>query len=105
VTLARLARHVGASVPHLVRLFEREARKPPHETMRAMRLTRAAELLIGSTMTVKEIRAEVGYRDPSNFTKDFARQYDLPPVRYRLAWMIRYTNKMISFTNKKTLNS
>jgi AraC-like DNA-binding protein len=47
----------------------------------------------------------VGYRDPSNFTKDFARQYDLPPVRYRLAWMIRYTNKMISFTNKKTLNS
>jgi transcriptional regulator GlxA family with amidase domain len=51
--------------------------------MRAMRLTRAAELLSGSALAVKEIRAQVGYGDPSNFTKDFAREYGAPPARYR----------------------
>lgn len=105
VTLARLARHVGVSASHLIRLFERDIGTPPHEAMRAMRLARAAELLSGSALAVKEIGAEVGYRDPSDFTKDFARQYNLPPMRYRLAQsgMIRSTNKMISFTNKKVL--
>ena len=81
--LGRIARHVGVSVPHLVRLFARGAGAPPHAALRAMRLMRAAELLDDPKLAVKEVAGQVGCRDSSDFARDFGRFHGESPLAYR----------------------
>lgn len=83
IRLGVLARHAGVSVPHLARLFRRSVGRPPHETLRLVRLTKAAQLLSSLDLAIKEIAASVGYADVSNFDRDFAREYGATPSRYR----------------------
>ena len=83
ITLAQLAEHVDVGVPHLVRLFRCGDGRPPHATLRLMRLAKAAELLSASTLAVKEVAAVVGYGDVPDFVRDFARAYGTSPLRYR----------------------
>jgi len=46
-------------------------------------MTRAAELLATSDLTVREVGSRVGYRQPAQFAKAFNRVDGAPPSRYR----------------------
>jgi transcriptional regulator GlxA family with amidase domain len=94
IRLGVLARHAGVSVPHLARLFRRNAGRPPHETLRLMRLAKAAELLSSLDLAIKEIAAAVGYADVSNFDGDFAREYG---IRCRRSWDRRISHTSIAW--------
>jgi signal transduction histidine kinase/DNA-binding response OmpR family regulator/ligand-binding sensor domain-containing protein len=48
----------------------------------AIRLKRAAQLLKESGMSVTEIAYEVGFKDPSHFSKLFKKQFGVPPKVY-----------------------
>ena len=48
-----------------------------------VRMRRAAELLTATDMSVGEVARQVGYREPSRFTKAFKRTYGLTPSRFR----------------------
>jgi AraC-like DNA-binding protein len=47
------------------------------------RLVMAAEMLGSTDLLVKIIAAELGYRNPSEFTRRFKKQYHLSPREYR----------------------
>jgi Helix-turn-helix domain len=47
---------------------------------------RAIEQLIGTTLPVKVIAAELGYRVPFDFTRAFRKEYGLTPTKFRNIW-------------------
>jgi AraC family transcriptional regulator, regulatory protein of adaptative response / methylphosphotriester-DNA alkyltransferase methyltransferase len=46
-------------------------------------MQRAAEMLSGRGMTVREVAHRVGYRQPAQFAKAFRRHHDVSPSAYR----------------------
>jgi signal transduction histidine kinase/DNA-binding response OmpR family regulator/streptogramin lyase len=51
--------------------------------LRAFRLRRAEELLLGTEKTVSEVSFEVGFDDPKYFSRVFTEQVGTPPSEYR----------------------
>jgi AraC-like DNA-binding protein len=51
--------------------------------LRQLRLSNAAELLVGTSLSMGEIADAVGYADASQFAKAFRRVYGVSPSRYR----------------------
>ncbi len=47
---------------------------------------RAIEQLIGTTLPIKVIAAELGYRVPFDFTRVFRKEYGLTPTKFRNIW-------------------
>jgi AraC-like DNA-binding protein len=70
------------SPSHLRRLFIAGFGVPPHRYVRRQRLALAAELLVNSCLSVKEIAQRAGVGDISHFTRDFIAQFGCPPGRY-----------------------
>jgi signal transduction histidine kinase/DNA-binding response OmpR family regulator/ligand-binding sensor domain-containing protein len=50
--------------------------------IRTVRLNKAAHLLATTDMQISEIALAVGYDEPSNFTKNFTRQFNQNPSQY-----------------------
>lgn len=46
-------------------------------------MDRAAEMLAGSEMTVRDVAHSVGYRQPAQFAKAFRRRHGLAPSDFR----------------------
>ena len=80
---AALAHAVNLSPSRLHELFKRETGTSPAKYLKALRLEHARELLETSFLSVKEIRARVGERDGSHFTRDFKRAFGVTPTQYR----------------------
>lgn len=53
------------------------------EFINTIKLKRAAQLLKESGMSVTEVTYEVGFRDPSNFSKLFKKQFGISPKAYQ----------------------
>jgi two-component system response regulator YesN len=51
--------------------------------LRHLRLSKAADLLMGTDLSVGQIADAVGYGDASQFAKSFKRMYGVSPSRYR----------------------
>jgi two-component system response regulator YesN len=49
-----------------------------------IRMERAAELLTSTDLPVREVAARVGYRQPAQFAKAFARRHGVAPTEYRV---------------------
>ena len=54
------------------------------ECLTRIRMTRAAELLATTGLTVREVGYRVGYRQPAQFAKAFNRVHGASPSRYRV---------------------
>jgi AraC family transcriptional regulator, arabinose operon regulatory protein len=48
-----------------------------------MKMEYACELLDSTTLSVKAIASELGYRDPLYFSRLFKRTIGVPPTQYR----------------------
>lgn len=79
-----LARTAQSSPSHLGRLFKTETGMPPGQYLQIMRMKKAANLLTGTLMSVKQIMIEVGYRDKALFGRHFWRTFGLSPSGYRV---------------------
>lgn len=53
----------------------------PLQFMKAIRLNNAAALIAGG-MNVAEAADQVGYGSPSQFSREFSRQYKMPPRQW-----------------------
>jgi len=51
--------------------------------VRAIRLSRAKELLKKSDLTISEIAYETGFSEPGYFTKVFSKEFNMSPSEYR----------------------
>ena len=81
--LADLARSVDLSASRLWHMFRTQTGVSPAAYARRARMQRAAELLVLSKHSVKEIAFSVGFRSSSHFVRAFRRAYGMPPRQYR----------------------
>jgi AraC-like DNA-binding protein len=82
-TIRDLALELNLTPSYLQRLFKHETGVCMGEWLSERRLQRAAQLLVSSYMSVKEIAHTVGYEHSSSFIRAFERRFAQAPARYR----------------------
>lgn len=80
-SVEELARVAGMSKAVFHRRFKAATMMSPLQFIKATRLNNAAALIAGG-MTIAEAAFDVGYRSPSQFSREFARQYGVPPRQW-----------------------
>ena len=78
-----LARRIATSRRQLQRCFDEHHDTSFRDCLARIRMTRAAELLATTGLTVREVGYRVGYRQPAQFAKAFNRVHGTPPSRFR----------------------
>lgn len=83
LALDDIARRVASSRRQLQRAYAEIGHTTFREHLTAVRMERAAELLAGRALTVREVAARVGYRQPAQFAKAFRRHHGCSPSDFR----------------------
>ncbi len=83
VTMAAAAAMVGMSESKFSRYLTRTAGQTFSETVPKMRMAQACQLLSTTDLPVTGIAHRVGYRNLSNFNRQFQRSYQQTPTAYR----------------------
>jgi len=78
-TITRLCKSIGVSRPQLYRKIINITGKSPNYFLRDIRLERAHSLLKQKAGNVAQVANEVGYSNPSYFSKCFAEKYGINP--------------------------
>ena len=85
-SLAELAKAAGTSPRQLHRDFKAAFERGPVETLRQVRLDRAAFLLSSSNLEVQEVADRTGFKNAFHFSRSFKSAFGYPPsvLRVRL---------------------
>ena len=83
LSLDDIARRVASSRRQLQRAYAEIGRTTFRDHLTAVRMARAAEMLAGRGLTVREVAHRVGYRQPAQFAKAFRRHQGIAPSAYR----------------------
>ena len=81
--LSVLAETLDLSSSTLNRLFRRHFGKSPKQYFLELKLQTAADLLASSTLTIKQIAGQTGFRNQLHFSKMFKHVRGLSPSAYR----------------------
>src|SRR5688572_1102888 len=92
LSIRSMAREVGCSPSALRSLFKRDVGVSPRRYLKALRLVTAAELLMTSQMSVKEVAVAAGCDDVSHFVRDFEEHYGVSPRNYRIKYVQQLVN-------------
>ena len=83
LTLRRLAREVGLSPFHFLRLFERVTGATPHQYVMRTRLRTAATRLVTAEAKIVDVALDAGFNDVSTFNRAFRSEFGVSPRVYR----------------------
>jgi AraC family transcriptional regulator, regulatory protein of adaptative response / methylphosphotriester-DNA alkyltransferase methyltransferase len=83
LSLDEIARRVASSRRQLQRAYAEIGQTTFRDHLTRVRMEKAAELLSGRGMTVREVAHRVGYRQPAQFAKAFRRHLGVAPSDYR----------------------
>jgi transcriptional regulator GlxA family with amidase domain len=83
--VATLAAKASISPSHFFALFKRRIGLAPMDYFTRLRMERARLLLETTSLSVKEVAAELGYDDPFYFSRVFKSVNQLAPSDYRAA--------------------
>ena len=83
VSPAQAADACGINIRYMSRLFKRYATLTPQEYIMRLKLNKAANLLLTSTLPVYKIAQAVGFDDPYHFSRNFKKLHELSPATYR----------------------
>jgi AraC-like DNA-binding protein len=75
---------VGIAAAHLSRLFRHETGLGIREYSRRVRMRTAAKKLESTTLPIKHIAADLGYRGPADFFRQFKQQFKVTPCEFRI---------------------
>jgi AraC family transcriptional regulator, arabinose operon regulatory protein len=78
-----MARHADLSPSHFSRLFKEQTSYSPIDYFIQLKVQHACRLLFLTSMTVREIGAELGYEDPAYFSRLFKKIVGMSPTQYR----------------------
>lgn len=82
-TLQGIGTHFSYHPTYVSNLLKKETGRTFSAILRELRMTRAAALLSGTTLSIEEIAAMLGYASSSNFYKAFKEQYRMTPREWR----------------------
>jgi AraC family transcriptional regulator len=82
-TIDELASSCAISARHMTRGFKAATGMTVHNFIAKARMRRAKALLEHPHLMIKEIAAELGFRDPSHFAYEFRRRVGSSPTAYR----------------------
>ncbi|HYE06469.1 MAG TPA: helix-turn-helix transcriptional regulator, partial [Planctomycetota bacterium] len=83
LSLGDLAGAAALSPDRLTTLFRQRFGRTPMRQVACMRLARARNLLTRSDLSVKQVAAAVGFRDPLYFSRAFRAAFGQPPTAAR----------------------
>jgi AraC-like DNA-binding protein len=83
LTIAEIAREVGASPAHLQRAFRAHFGLTIVSWLQQRRLARARDLLLTTDLSITEVALASGFGDHSYFTRLFTREIGTAPSRFR----------------------
>lgn len=81
ISVEELARVAGMSKAVFHRRFKAVTTMSPLQFIKSIRLNNAAAMIAGG-MNVSEAAVQVGYQSPSQFSREFSRQYGMPPRQW-----------------------
>ncbi len=95
ITLDALADAAGYSKYHAIRIFKELTGRTPFETLRALRLTKAAQTLQSLDRKILDVAIDSGFDSHDGFTRAFDRQFGITPQKYHaekppVNWFIHY---------------
>jgi AraC family transcriptional regulator of adaptative response / methylphosphotriester-DNA alkyltransferase methyltransferase len=85
LSLDDLARRLASSRRQLQRAYAEIGGSTYRTHLTQVRMRKAAELLAGGRLTVREVARLVGYRQPAQFAKAFRRHHGVAPSHFRVA--------------------
>lgn len=77
--IEKLARDANMSVASLYRHFKQVTAMSPLQYQKHIRLQEARRLLLSSRVNAADAGFQVGYESPSQFSREYARMFGLPP--------------------------
>ncbi|MDQ0896691.1 MULTISPECIES: AraC family transcriptional regulator [unclassified Paenibacillus] len=81
--IERLAEQLGYSSTYCNRVFHKAYGISPRQYVSMIKLRKAKLLLMDPTLTIEQISEQLGYRDLSQFSKQFKRWTNMSPTAYR----------------------
>ncbi|MDO4563551.1 MAG: AraC family transcriptional regulator [Clostridia bacterium] len=78
-TVEDVASHIGVTRGYLFKIFKSCIDLSPKQYIVRYHMNEAKSLLMGTDMPIYEIAAAVGYQNPADFTKAFARLFEKSP--------------------------
>lgn len=81
--LAEWAVAVGVPSSFFEHTFRDLVGMAPKQWVKEQRMRLARQQLLATTLSIKVIASEVGYRDPLFFSRDFRAHYGMSPLRFR----------------------
>jgi AraC-like DNA-binding protein len=82
VSVQRLAREIGMSTSSFHQHFRRITSTTPLQYLKELRLLEARRLLQTCGASVTAAAFEVGYESPSQFSREYARKFGVPPSQH-----------------------
>jgi AraC-like DNA-binding protein len=82
-TIDELCREVGLSRPQLYRKITALSGRAPNDFVRDIRLEKGWNLLKRKKGNISQVALEVGYNNPSYFTKCFTERYGITPSKFQ----------------------
>lgn len=83
INVADIVEHIGITRSHLNFVFQKELNITIQRYLNDFRMHKAANLLVNTALSIKEISNQVGYADQLVFSKAFKRKYGMSPKSYR----------------------
>ncbi|MFC4998330.1 helix-turn-helix domain-containing protein [Dactylosporangium cerinum] len=83
LTIDDIARAAMFSKFHFTRIFQRSTGVSPGRFLSALRLQRAKQLLVSTSLNVADISLRVGYNSIGTFSSRFSRSVGMSPTTYR----------------------
>lgn len=81
--IADLAEGMNMSQVQVYRKLKALTGRTPSQFVRSIRLQKAKDLLLNSDLTISEIAYDVGFADPSYFTRTFQQEFETSPRDFR----------------------
>lgn len=83
IKVSDIAENIGVSRAHLNQCFQKELNLPVQKFLIDYRMHKAANLLLSTEASVKEISNLVGYDDQLTFSKAFKKKFGMSPKNYK----------------------
>ncbi len=83
LTVEKIAESISASESVALRCFQQMLHTSPIQYVKEVRLKKAAEQLLNTHKSAKEVAMDCGFNDISYFTRAFKKAYGVTPGQYR----------------------